>query len=158
MKALAGRTLDSIHRLILDLRPSVLDDLGLTSAIRWIAESRLESLGIDLDFAVVGQERRLTPEVEITLFRIGQEAISNIARHAEASSVDVELEFGQTCIRLKVEDNGRGFAFDETRSGSFGLRGMKERAALLDGILSIDSKPGNGTRITVQIPVADRDT
>jgi signal transduction histidine kinase len=157
MKALTGRTLDSIHRLILDLRPSVLDDLGLTSAIRWIAESRLEPLGIDLDFAVAGQERRLKPEIETTLFRIGQEAISNIARHAEASSVAIELEFGQESVRLKVEDNGRGFEFDETRSGSFGLRGMKERAALLDGVLSVDSEPGSGTHIAVAIP-ANMDT
>ncbi len=155
MKALTGRTLDSIHRLILDLRPSVLDDLGLTSAIRWVAETRLEPMGIDLDFAVAGQERRLKPEIETTLFRIGQEAISNVARHAEASSVAIALEFSQGCVRLEVEDNGRGFEFDESSSGSFGLRGMKERAALLDGVLSIESHPGHGTRLAVAIPATD---
>lgn len=155
MKAMAGRTLDSIHRLILDLRPSVLDDLGLTSAIRWVAETRLEPLGIDLSFAVTGQERRLKPEIETTLFRIGQEAIANIARHAEASSVAIALEFGQGGVCLQVEDNGRGFAFDESLNGSFGLLGMKERAALLDGALTIDSQPGGGTRLAVTIPVAN---
>ncbi len=155
MKALTGRTLDSIHRLILDLRPSVLDDLGLTSAIRWIAESRLEPLGIDLSFAVTGQECRLQPEIETTLFRIAQEAMANIARHAEVSSVAVALEFGQERVCLQVEDNGRGFEFDESRNGSFGLLGMKERAELLEGALTIDSKPGKGTRLAVTIPAAN---
>jgi signal transduction histidine kinase len=153
MKGLTGRTLDSIHRLILDLRPSVLDDLGLTSAIRWVAESRLESSGIDLTFAVRGQERRLKPEIEITLFRIGQEAISNIARHAEASSVSIALDFTESHIGLEVEDNGQGFSLNESPNGSFGLLGMKERTSLLDGTFAIDSKPGNGTRLAVAIPV-----
>jgi signal transduction histidine kinase len=157
MKAMTVRTLDSIHRLILDLRPSVLDDLGLTSAIRWVAESRLEPLGIDLEFEVAGQERRLKPEIETTLFRIGQEAISNIARHAEANGVTIALEFDRSCVRLRVEDNGQGFALDQTTNGSFGLLGMKERAALLDGTLTIDSQPGSGTRLAVEMPVADVD-
>jgi len=112
-------------------------------------------LGIDLSFAVTGQERRLKPEIETTLFRIGQEAIANIARHAEASSVAIALEFGQGGVCLQVEDNGRGFAFDESLNGSFGLLGMKERAALLDGALTIDSQPGGGTRLAVTIPVAN---
>jgi signal transduction histidine kinase len=154
MKAMASLTLDSIHRLILDLRPSVLDDLGLTSAIRWVAESRLEPLGIDLSFAVTGQERRLKPEIETTLFRIGQEAIANIARHAEANSVSIALEFAESRICLEVEDNGQGFDFNESPNGSFGLLGMKERATLLDGTFAIDSQPGNGTRLAVTIPVA----
>jgi signal transduction histidine kinase len=154
MKALTDRTLDSIHRLIMDLRPSVLDDLGLTSAIRWVAESRLEPLGIDLTFAVKGQERRLKPEIETTLFRIGQEAISNIARHAEANSVSIAIEFTESRIRLEVEDNGQGFNFSESPNGSFGLLGMKERATLLDGTFAIDSQPGNGTRLAVTIPLA----
>lgn len=154
MKALTDRTLDSIHRLILDLRPSVLDDLGLTSAIRWVAESRLEPLGIDLTFAVRGQERRLKPEIETTLFRIGQEAISNIARHAEANSVFITIEFADSRVRLEVEDNGQGFNLSEFPNGSFGLLGMEERAALLDGTFAIDSQPGNGTRLAVTVPLA----
>lgn len=158
MKAMASRTLDSIHRLILDLRPSVLDDLGLTSAIRWIAESRLEPLGIDLDFAVAGRERRLKPEVETTLFRIGQEAISNIARHAEASSVTVALEYHEKSVCLQVEDNGRGFESNEPKNGTFGLLGMKERAALLNGALTVNSQSGNGTRLSATIPLADLET
>ena len=153
MKVLTGRTLDSIHRLILDLRPSVLDDLGLTSAIRWVAESRLEALGIDLAFAVTGQERRLKPEIETTVFRIGQEAISNVARHAEANSVSIALDFAEDHIGLEVEDNGQGFDLNQFPNGSFGLLGMKERTSLLDGTFAIASKPGNGTRLAVTIPL-----
>ncbi|MBI4525047.1 MAG: HAMP domain-containing protein [Deltaproteobacteria bacterium] len=153
MKAMADRTLDSIHRLILDLRPSVLDDLGLTSAIRWVAESRLEPLGIDLTFKVLGTERRLKPEIETTLFRIGQEAISNIARHAEANGVAIAIEFGDRHICLEVEDNGKGFDPKVTTDGSFGLLGMKERTTLFDGAFGVDSEPGKGTRLTIKIPV-----
>jgi signal transduction histidine kinase len=154
MKALTGRTLDSIHRLILDLRPSLLDDLGLSSAIRWVAETRLEAAGIDLTFTVRGEERRLKPEIEITLFRIGQEAMSNIARHAEASSVSITLDFAEEHIGLEVEDNGRGFSLNGSPAGSFGILGMKERTSLLDGTFAIDSKPAEGTRIAVTIPIA----
>lgn len=152
MKALTGRTLDSIHRMILDLRPSVLDDLGLTSAIRWVAETRLEPLGIDLMFAITGQERRLKAEIETTVFRIGQEAISNVARHAEANSVSIALNFAQDHIVLQVEDNGQGFDLN-LPNGSFGLLGMKERASLLNGTFAIDSSRGSGTRLAVTIPL-----
>ena len=158
MKAMANRTLDSIHRLIFDLRPSVLDDLGLASAIRWAAEGRLEPLGIDLAFEVIGTERRLKPEIETTLFRIGQEAISNIARHAEASSVRIMVEFGDRSVRLQVEDNGKGFEPEKVASSAdraIGLLGMRERAALLDGAFAIDSEPGKGTRLTIEIPGAE---
>ncbi len=160
MKAMADRTLDSIHRLIFDLRPSVLDDLGLSAALRWSAESRLEPMGIDLDLEVIGSERRLTPEIETTLFRTGQEAITNIARHAEAESVKIAIEFAERAVRLQVVDDGIGFEPD-TVVGSvedlrgLGILGMKERVALLGGKVTIDSKPGKGTRVTVEIPLSD---
>lgn len=160
VKAMANRTLDSIHRLIFDLRPSILDDLGLPSALQWSAESRLEPMGIDLFFEIIGSERRLTPEIETTLFRIGQEVISNIARHAEAESVRITVEFGDKVVRLQVEDDGKGFDPEEVASSvegarGLGLLGMKERAALLDGTLTIHSEPGKGARIDVRVPVAE---
>ncbi len=160
MKAMAGRVLDSIHRLIFDLRPSMLDDLGLVSALRWSAESHLEPLGMDLAFDVLGPERRLTPEIETALFRIGQEAISNIRRHAEAESVGITVEFGEGLVCLQIEDDGKGFDPDagvRSPDGArgLGLLGMKERAALLDGTLTIDSVPGKGTRVTVKVPVPE---
>ncbi len=160
MKATANRTLDSIHRLIYDLRPSVLDDLGLVSALRWAAESRLEPMGIDLSFEVLGTERRLSPEIEATLFRIGQEAISNIARHAEANSVRIEVEFGADFLRVSAEDDGVGFSPEGvgqpvTGARGLGLIGMKERAALIDGTLTIRSEPGKGAGVTAVVPLAE---
>jgi len=158
IKALADRTLDSIHRLIFDLRPSVLDDLGLVSALRWSAESRLEPMGIDLSFEVIGSERRLPPEIETALFRIGQEAITNIARHAEAEGVRITVEFGEEGVRLQVEDDGKGFDPEEVTGSvkgtrGLGLLGMRERTALLGGTLTIQSEPGKGTRVTVEVPL-----
>jgi signal transduction histidine kinase len=156
MKAIANRALDSIHRLIYDLRPSVLDDLGLSSALRWVAENRIESLGIDLAFNVIGVERRLEPLNEIALFRIGQEAISNIVRHAEANAVRITLEYGADVIRLEVEDNGKGFQPERvltTGEKSLGLLGMRERASLIGGHLSVVSTPESGTLVRVEIPV-----
>ncbi len=158
MKTMANRALDSIHRLIYDLRPSVLDDLGLSSALRWIAENRLEAMGIDVSIDIVGAERRVKPEVEICLFRICQEAISNIARHAEADAVKITLRFGCGSIVLELEDNGKGFEPKSVLTSaekSLGLLGMKERASLLDGNLTVTSTPQKGTRVRAEIPVAD---
>lgn len=158
MKTLANRALDSVHRLIYDLRPSVLDDLGLSSALRWITENRLESMGIDVTIDVVGAERRVKPEIETCLFRIGQEAISNIARHAEANAVKLTLRYGCASILLEVEDNGKGFEPKSVLSSaekSLGLLGMKERASLLNGNLAVVSEPLAGTRVRVELPVTD---
>lgn len=160
MKAMADRTLDGIHRLIFDLRPSVLDDLGLTAALRWSAETHLEPLGIDLTFDIVGTERRLAPEIETTLFRIGQEAISNVARHAEAQSARIVVEFGEKVVCLHIVDDGNGFdpeALARSVEGprGLGLMGMKERVALVDGTLTVHSEPGKGTRISVEVPLAE---
>ncbi|MBI4518519.1 MAG: HAMP domain-containing protein [Deltaproteobacteria bacterium] len=158
MKAMAGRILDSIHRLIFDLRPSMLDDLGLVSALRASAESHLEPLGMDVAFEVSGAERRLPAEIETTLFRIGQEAISNIRRHAEAESVKITVEFGEQCVALRVQDDGKGFNADELERSPEGVRGlgllgMRERALLLDGALTITSAPGKGSEVSARIPL-----
>jgi signal transduction histidine kinase len=158
VKAMANRILDDVHRLIFDLRPSILDDLGLAAAVRWSGESRLESMGVDLSFEVIGSERRLTPEIETTLFRIAQEAISNIVRHAEAEAVLIKIEFGDEVIRLLIEDDGKGFDAGEAVGSvqgtrGIGLLGLNERAALLDGTVRIHSEPGKGTRVHVEVPL-----
>jgi signal transduction histidine kinase len=162
MKAMADRVLNSVHRLIFDLRPSMLDDLGYLSALRSSAERNLEPMGLDLSFEVIGQERRLKPEIETTLFRIGQEAIANIARHAEAESVKITVEYGDTFVCLGIADDGKGFDPEEIDRSTdpargLGLLGMKERAALLNGSLAVHSQPGKGTRVSVEIPVAGSD-
>jgi len=160
MKVMADRILDSIHRIIFDLRPSMLDDLGLPSALRFSAESHLEPHGLDLTIEVAGTERRLRPEIETTLYRIGQEAIANIERHSDAESVKITLDFGADEIALHVEDDGRGFDPDEferpvTEARGLGLLGMRERAALLGGTLAVRSEPGKGSCISVRIPLLE---
>jgi signal transduction histidine kinase len=155
IKALAVKTLEEVHRLILDLRPAVLDDLGLFSALRWYAERQLASRGIAVRCEIQALERRLPPEVEIALFRIGQETMNNIARHAQAESVLIQLALDARELRTEFEDDGRGF--DPSSSPQdrphYGLMGIRERAELLGGCAVIDSAPGKGTRVRVTVPL-----
>jgi signal transduction histidine kinase len=162
VRAMASRALDDVHRLVLDLRPSVLDDLGLQAGIRWIAERHLSPLGISwrCEFEV---SRRLPPELESTLFRVSQEAITNIARHAEASSVLIQVEEHEHELLFEIEDDGKGFDTEAVQSparrrASFGLLGMRERLELLGGTLTIESAPGEGTRITARSPLRSSST
>jgi signal transduction histidine kinase len=152
-------TSKEVHSLIYELRPSLLDDLGLPAAVRSCAHNVLEAARIEVHLEVVGQEDRLPPEVEIAAFRITQEAITNIASHSKAESTYISLEFKDRGISVQVEDDGIGFNLLEVLSSahakeSMGLLGMKERAELLGGTLNIDTEPGKGTRITVEIPLS----
>jgi signal transduction histidine kinase len=157
-KALAVRTLEEVHRLILDLRPAVLDDLGLASALRWYAERCLGSRGIAVRCEIAELERRLAPEVEIALFRIGQEAMNNIARHARAESVLIQMESDGRELRIEIEDDGQGFVVGTapTDRPHYGLLGIQERAELLGGRATIESAPGAGTRLEIRVPIPDR--
>jgi signal transduction histidine kinase len=159
LKGLAVKTLDEVHNLIYDLRPSILDDLGLVAGLEWYAENRLQPLGLGVRVEVSGRERRLPSEVETTLFRIGQEAISNVARHAEASNVLLTIHFNESAVSLEVEDDGKGFlpaADSSTAPAGWGLLGMRERTALLKGELEIASEPGRGTCVAVRVPLDER--
>lgn len=158
LQALAVKTLEGVHGLIYDLRPSVLDDLGLSAGLHWYADSRLQPVDVRVRVLVTGEERRLPAEVESALFRIGQEAISNVARHAQASNVELDLEFQDSSLTMEVEDDGVGFDMaDVTGSAAenpgWGILGMQERAALLGGSLEVTSEPGKGTRVKVSIPL-----
>ncbi len=155
VKAVAVRTLEDVHRLILDLRPSVLDDLGLVSAIRWYADRHLETQGISVR-CECGDVPRLPPEMEAALFRICQEAMNNVARHAQASAVlaQVGVEGGE--LRLEIEDDGKGFdpaAVDRRERRPWGIMGIRERAEIFGGRARIDSAPGKGTRVEVRLPL-----
>jgi signal transduction histidine kinase len=156
VKAVAVKILEDVHRLILDLRPSVLDDLGLASAIRWYAERTLQSRGVSVR-CEFGDLPRLAPEVETALFRMCQEAISNVARHAQATAVLVQVgaEGGEVVIEL--EDDGKGFDLAKVGEGRarrpWGLMGIRERAEILGGTATVESAPGQGTRVLVHIPV-----
>jgi signal transduction histidine kinase len=148
---------EDIHRIILDLRPAILDDFGLVQAIDWYAETRLKPLGIEVTIWTVGFEKRFPSEVETMVFRIAQEAITNIVRHAQPRYVNIGLSFRDTHTMLFIEDDGRGFDVESSTTVgdgrlSFGLMGMRERAALFGGTLRIYSGPGRGTRIVLEIP------
>jgi len=159
-RALTVRTLDELHRLIFDLRPSVLDDLGLLSAIRWYAERHLEPLGIIVQFEASGFERRLRPELETALFRVAQEAITNIAKHAGAETVLIQCLERDGRVTIEIEDDGKGFAPESlpppaARERGLGLMGMRERVELFGGTIELDSAPGQGTRVKVSVKVRE---
>lgn len=133
------------------LRPSVLDDLGLVASINQLVSETRDRQHLEAIFTITGTEKRLSPAVELALFRITQEALSNIERHAAATRVDVTLDFEERGLRLLVADNGVGFPtggeIDTVDSESLGLRGMSERARLIGSHLSVRSGPGTGTTI-----------
>lgn len=158
IKALTVRTIDNVHKIIFDLRPSVLDDLGLLSAIRWYASNRLEPLGVRASVEITGEEWKLPSHAEIALFRVAQEAINNIVRHAEAQNVIISIEFKERTVVIEIEDDGKGFDVDAIelipdKAQGVGLLGMKERMGLLGGRIRIVSQPGGGTHITVEAPL-----
>lgn len=157
VKGLAVRTLDDVHRLILDLRPSVLDDLGLLPAIRWYAERTLESRGLSVRCELDELRARLPPELETVLFRICQECLTNVARHAQATAVLVQVGQDGDAVRLEIEDDGKGFdpptAAERPGRRPWGLMGIRERAELFGGKVTFDSAPGQGTRVVVRIPI-----
>jgi signal transduction histidine kinase len=162
-KALAVRTINELHRIIYDLRPSVLDDLGLLSAIRWYAERHLESRGIAVRCEFADTVTRLAPESETALFRVVQEAVTNIAKHARADAVLIQCAERDGTLTIEIEDDGQGFDPSTlpppaARERGLGLLGMRERVELLGGTLVLDSAPGRGARIAVSVPVISEQT
>jgi signal transduction histidine kinase len=153
---LARGTLKSVRRFSRDLRPSVLDDLGLVPAIELAVEERDTRLAGGANLEVTGEPRRLESAVELALFRIAQEALHNIEKHAEATSASVQLAFTRDCVSLVIADDGRGCSIphhvsDLARNGKLGVLGMKERAELVGGSFDFSSVAGQGTRITVVV-------
>jgi signal transduction histidine kinase len=158
LRELAETTLEDVRKLIYDLRPTILDDLGLAAALRWYVERQLAPRGLDADLRVQLGDRRLDPTLETAVFRIAQEALWNVVKHAGATRVDVELTLSSGRVRLRIRDNGRGFQADGSRPidplhGGAGLGGMRERAALLGGSVRVSSMPGAGTEILAEIPL-----
>ena len=160
LRALAAKTLDAVHDLSLQLRPSVLDDLGLVPAMERLTADfeRIHGIPVTLE-THLGDTERLPPAVETTLYRIGQEALTNVARHADARAVSVILERREGVITLIIEDDGCGFDVTTRLAGggdsrSLGIFGMRERATLLGGTLTVESTPGAGATIFAEIPLA----
>lgn len=148
---------EEVDKLIFDLRPALLDDLGLVEAIEFYAQTRLRAAGIEATVNVTGQERRLSSERETALFRVMQEGISNIVKHAHAKSVVIKLQFTPDQLIARLVDDGCGFEVTRIVSPhnpkrGLGLLGMKERMSLVEGSLSIVSKSGIGTRLKVVVP------
>lgn len=158
LRALTGKTLDAVHDLALQLRPSVLDDLGLVPALDRLVADFQRTHGIQAVFETSLRARaRLPATVETALYRITQEALTNVARHAAAQSVSLLLEARRGSITLIVEDDGRGFDVASCMRGTqndrcLGVFGMRERATLLGGRLTIESTPGSGTTVFVEVP------
>ncbi|MFC2062997.1 sensor histidine kinase [Chloroflexota bacterium] len=151
------KTLDGVRRFSQDLRPSILDDLGLVPALEWLTSDLTSNFGIDIGIGVLGPVRRFSTETELILFRITQEALRNVWKHSEASKAWVTLEFRVGKATLIIKDNGKGFEQPErvgdlANSGKLGLAGMHERTQLVGGNLIIDSETSKGTTITVEIP------
>lgn len=157
LETLTADSLKELERLISDLRPSHLDDLGLAAALRWYAGSVQEHASLSIRVDIMGDEKDLDDAVKITIFRIIQESLNNVIKHAQASHVNIRLCFEERNVRIEVWDNGIGFNLDQspqknTSRPSLGLAGMEERAALLGGHVSIQSRPGYGTQVEALIP------
>jgi signal transduction histidine kinase len=158
LQDLAGHTLESVRRACRDLRPSILDDLGLRAALEWLCDSS-SSRGIASSFTCTGAVLATMPEAEIAIFRIAQEALSNVWRHASASHVKVELIYQPDELCLRIQDDGHGFLpaqltdiQSDSQSG-LGLLGMRERAMLIGAELSIDAQPGHGCTVILRLPL-----
>jgi PAS domain S-box-containing protein len=160
LRGTVAQTLDDVGRLARGLHPSILDDLGLAAAVTHQARELTQRHGVAVDVWIEGLDGRpLTLLLQTTVYRVLQEALTNVARHANARSAAVRLVCDEETIRLRVQDDGIGFErAARAESGGrdrrrLGLQGMQERAALLDGSVEIESRPGAGTTITAQFPV-----
>jgi signal transduction histidine kinase len=157
-KNLVNELMGKVRDLSLDLRPAMLDDLGLLPTLLWYFERFTARTQVDVGFEHTGLDRRFLPEVETTAYRIVQEALTNVARHAGADGVSVRLWSNDEMLGLSIEDHGAGFdASDESiLNKSNGLAGMRERATLLGGRLTLESTPGLGTNLFAELPFSGR--
>jgi two-component system sensor histidine kinase DegS len=153
LKASAMSTFQKVRNFIFELRPMMLDDLGLVPTVRRYSDAFKEQTGLDLNVTVTGNERRLEPYLEVMLFRAIQELLGNAARHGQGSIVKVMLDMGEERVRVSVDDNGRGFDPDVVQQGaSLGLKLIRERAEMLGGSFEMDSAVGKGARIAFAVP------
>ena len=156
--ALLDQCMQQVRSLALELRPSLLDDLGLPAALRWYLERQSQRAGFAVRLDGDLPDTRLPADVETACYRVIQEAVTNVARHARARQVTVSLSLAGGALEAVVQDDGVGFDFADARAravagGSLGLLGMEERASLAGGRLLVDSAPGRGTRLLVRLPL-----
>ncbi len=155
LRGLIDQTVASTRRIAADLRPLMLDDLGLGAALEWLAQNTSQRTGIGVRLAIDEALTEVPDPHASTIFRIVQESLTNVARHASASKVDIEVRSDNAHALVSVRDNGRGIAAgDQDKRGSFGLLGIKERARLLGGHASIENHPGGGAVVKAHLPLA----
>jgi len=152
LKTIADGILENLHRLAIDLRPASLDHLGLVAALRQHTETISDQHGIPVQFEVTGEIERISGDMETAVYRIVQEALTNIIRHAQATRIDVLLKRRDSSLIVIVEDNGVGFDPKVQQNGRLGMVGMQERAIMLGGTLTIESFPGSGTTVFLEVP------
>ncbi len=154
---MADSALEGVRRFSQDLRPSILDDLGLVPALEWLKNNLEKRHNMTTRFNISGSQQRLLPEIELTVFRIVQEVLSNVRRHSVATAVEMNMDFSTDAVTVIIKDNGTGFSLPERTSdlalsGKLGIIGMRERARLIGGTIIVQSEPGEGTTVTLRIP------
>ena len=149
-RSLANQAMEELVALARQLRPTALDDLGLKAALAGATDELGRQSGIATSFGATGDFREIPGEVQLVVYRVGQEALANAARHSGADSIVVRLARQDDRVELRVSDDGRGFAFDEA-GGGLGIEGMRERALLVGGELEIESRPGVGTKVSLVV-------
>lgn len=159
LRVLTAETLEAVRKLAVELRPATLDDLGLLAALEAYTESYRSRMPVRVTFQANGfedRDRRLPPQIELVLYRVVQEALTNVAKHANAHAIRVELSRRPHEVLASVSDDGDGFSVEEmmrSRERGLGLFGMQERLSLVRGQLIIDSAPGRGTRVNARVPL-----
>jgi two-component system sensor histidine kinase DegS len=153
LKSSAMGTFQKVRNFIFELRPMMLDDLGLIPTLRKYADAFKEQTSLDVNLSLTGAERRLEPYLEVMLFRATQELLGNAARHSQATLIKVQVDMGTEMIRVSVDDNGKGFDSEILKqSTNLGLKLIRERSEMLGGNFEIDSMAGSGARITFSVP------
>jgi two-component system sensor histidine kinase UhpB len=158
LTGIADRSLQDVRQLSRLLRPQMLDELGLVPTLRWLARTVQESTGLAVDLSIEGMEERAAPDVETVVYRVVQEALTNVAKHAQAASAQVRLRRSSDRLLLSVRDEGRGFdpaaalGAEETRGS--GLRGMRDRVDLFGGRFELRSAVSGGTAVEIELPLA----
>lgn len=153
LKSSAMGTFQKVRNFIFELRPMMLDDLGLMPTIRRYADTFKEQTELDVNVTVSGEERRLEPYIEVMVFRAVQELMGNAARHSQATLLKLNIDLSDEMIRVSVDDNGKGFDFDSVQKGqSLGIKLIRERTEMLGGTFEVDSAAGKGARVMFSLP------
>lgn len=158
LKVAATASFANVRDFIFDLRPMMLDDLGLVPTVRRYAEAFKDKTGMDLNLVVTGTERRMASHIEVLLFRAIQDLLANVREHAQATQVKIMIDLGDQQVRSTLEDNGKGFdaaILENEKHAESGLNRMKQQIAQFGGTCEVDSSPGQGTKVVISVPITE---